>query len=93
MMNAGPLTTRMKLECFPDSLDEDMPVDGNDAQDEGNANFDPHAREDTMKGLYSGAKSSTLAATILLLKLCIVHGLSNCFVDELFSILYGHILH
>jgi hypothetical protein len=75
-----------------DLVEDDVPLDGDDAEDEGDANFDPHALEAAVRGLYTGAKSSTLAATILLLNLCTIHGVSNCFVDELFSILHGHIL-
>jgi hypothetical protein len=75
-----------------DLVEDDIPLDGDDAEDGGDANFDPHALEAIVQGLYSGAKSSTLAATILLLNLCIIHGVSNYFVDELFSILHGHIL-
>jgi hypothetical protein len=78
--------------CFVDLGEDGVPLDGNDIEDEGDANFDPHALEAAVRGLYSGAKSSTLAATILLLNLCTIHGVSNCFVDELFSILHGHIL-
>jgi hypothetical protein len=61
-------------------------------EDGDTANFDPHDLEDAIRGLYRGAKSLKLAATILLLNLCSVHGVSNSFVDELFSILHGHIL-
>jgi hypothetical protein len=48
--------------------------------------------EDAVQELYTRAKSSKLATTILLLNLCTVHGVSNCFVDELFSILHAHLL-
>jgi hypothetical protein len=78
--------------CFCDPVDEELPLDGNDGDEGGNVELDPHTLEDAVRGLYSGAKSSTLAATILLLNLCTIHGVSNCFVDELFSILHGHIL-
>jgi hypothetical protein len=78
--------------CFPDLVDEELSLDGNDGDEGGNVELDPHPLEDDVRGLYSGAKSSTLAATILLLNLCTIHGVSNCFVDELFSILHGHIL-
>jgi hypothetical protein len=78
--------------CFVDLVEDDVPLDGDDAEDEGDANFDPHALPAAVRDLYTGAKSSTLAATILLLNLCTIHGMSNCFVDELFSILHGHIL-
>ena len=45
-----------------------------------------------VRGLYIEAKSSKLAATILLLNLCSVYRVSNCFVDKLFSIFHSHIL-
>jgi hypothetical protein len=66
--------------------------DGNNEEDEEKANFDPRDLEDAVHELYTGAKSSKLAATILLLNLCMVHGVSNCFADELFSILHKHLL-
>ena len=66
-------------------------MDGNDGDEGGNVEFDPHALEDVVRGLYNGAKSSTLVAIILLLNLCTIYGVSNCFLDELFSILHGHI--
>jgi hypothetical protein len=56
------------------------------------SNFDPHALEDAMTPLYDGAKCSKLAATILLMNLCTVHGISNSFAEELFTILNVHIL-
>jgi hypothetical protein len=68
-----------------------MVIDAGDGEEGGNANFDPQALEDAVTSLYSGAKSSMLAATSLLLNLCTMHGVSNCFVDELFTILHGHI--
>jgi hypothetical protein len=77
---------------FSDPGEEEGPEDGQHADDGDSPNFGPHALEDALCGLYSGAKSSKLASTILLLNLCTVHGVSNCFADELFSILHGHIL-
>jgi hypothetical protein len=78
--------------CMSDGVENDMVTDPGDGKQGGNANFDPQALEDAVTGLYSGAKSSTLAATILLLNLYTVHGVSNCFVDELFTILQDHTL-
>jgi hypothetical protein len=54
--------------------------------------FDPQVREDAIKPLYRGAKSTKLATTILLMNLCIVHGMSNNFTKELFALLHGHLL-
>jgi len=42
--------------------------------------------------LYSGAKSSMLATTLLLMNVCKVHGVSNKFVDELLALLHKHLL-
>jgi hypothetical protein len=78
--------------CFANPGREEVPKDGNDAEDRDNANFDPHALEGAVHGLYTGAKSSKLVATIFLLNLCTIHGVNNYSVDELFSILHGHIL-
>jgi hypothetical protein len=73
--------------AFLDSRAEEVPEDKKNGVDGDTTNFDP-----LVCGLYMGAKSSKVAATILLLNLYSIHGVSNCFVDELFSILYGHIL-
>jgi hypothetical protein len=54
--------------------------------------FDPQVLEDAIKPLYRGAKSTELAATILLMNLCTVHGVSNNFTEELFALLHGHLL-
>jgi hypothetical protein len=39
-----------------------------------------------------GAQSTKLVATMLLLNVCQVHGVSNKFVDELLSLLHRHLL-
>ena len=54
--------------------------------------FDPHALEEAIWPLYRGAKCMQLVAIILLMNLCIVHGMTNGFVDELFTILNSHLL-
>ncbi len=46
--------------------------------------FDPMALEDAMKELFVGAKCTKLASTILLMNLCMVHGMKNKFANELF---------
>jgi hypothetical protein len=48
--------------------------------------FDPVALEEA-KPLYTSTKCTELAATIVLMNLCIVHGVNNKFVDELFTLL------
>ena len=54
--------------------------------------FDPHNLHEAIKELYAGARCTKLAATILLMNLCTVHGVSNTFADEMFAILHGHVL-
>jgi hypothetical protein len=66
-----------------------VPGNVDDAEEDGNVQFDSDGLEEAVGGLYEGAKSSTLTATILLLNLCTVHGVSNCFMNELFCILHG----
>jgi hypothetical protein len=41
--------------------------------------FDPMALENAMKELFVGTKCTKLVATILLMNLCTVHGVSNKF--------------
>jgi hypothetical protein len=78
--------------CFDNIVEDDVPSNVDDAKEDGNVQFDSDSLEEAVGGLYEDAKSSTLAATILLLNLCTVHGVSNCFVNELLCILHGHIL-
>jgi hypothetical protein len=54
--------------------------------------FDPQVLKDAIKPLYRGTKSTKLAATILLMNLCTIHGVSNNFTEELFALLHGHLL-
>ena len=59
---------------------------------EDDSSFDPEVLDEAMKSLYAGARCTKLAATILYMNLCIVHQVSNCFVDEMLTILYFHLL-
>jgi hypothetical protein len=54
--------------------------------------FDATALEESVQVLYDGARSSKLAATVLLMNLCTVHAVSNNCANELFSLLHQHIL-
>ena len=45
-----------------------------------------------MEELYHGARSSVLAATILIMTLCTIHGVSNKFADQLFTLFRKHLL-
>jgi hypothetical protein len=51
-----------------------------------------NALKETCQPLYLGTRSTMLAATMLLLNITKVHGVSNKFVDELLSLLNKHIL-
>jgi hypothetical protein len=48
--------------------------------------FDLMVLEDAMKELYISTKCTKLAATILLMNFCTIHGVSNKFADELFAL-------
>ena len=76
-------------ECRDDQPAADAATEGDDAQETA---FDANALEDSMEALYEGARSSKLAATILLMNLCTVHEVTNQCANELFSILHLHIL-
>jgi hypothetical protein len=52
--------------------------------------FDPQALEEAILPLYRGTRCIQLAATILLMNLCTVHGVTNGFADEMFTILNSH---
>ncbi len=54
--------------------------------------FDPVALEDAMKELYVSSKCTKLVATILLMNLCIIHGVNNKFANEFFALLRHHFL-
>jgi hypothetical protein len=50
-------------------------------------NFDLMVLEDVMKDFFVGFKCIKLAAKIFFMNLCMVHGVNNKFVDELFALL------
>ena len=54
--------------------------------------FDERDLHEAMRQLYRGVRCTKLAATILLMNLCAVHGVTNNYADELFAILHRHIL-
>jgi hypothetical protein len=59
---------------------------------EAQSEFDPRVLEEAMKPLYRGAQCTELAATIMLMNVCIVYRVSNSFAHELFALLYHHLL-
>jgi hypothetical protein len=84
-------------------VDDEIPLLDDESEDEplgenGGSNAeehscgDPQELEDAIEELYHGAKSSVLAATILIMTLCTVHGVSNKFVDQLFTLFREHVL-
>ena len=54
--------------------------------------FDPTNMEEALQELYSSSRCTKLAAKILLMNLCTVHGVSNNCANELFTLLHSHIL-
>jgi hypothetical protein len=78
-------------DMHDDGLDEAVGESDADVNDT-NAGIDPRMLEEAIKPLYRGARCTELAATILLMNLCTVHGVSNSFVEELFSLMHSHLL-
>jgi hypothetical protein len=80
VVDAFALADNMHEESWSsDNWNEPCFVDLRVAKDGDSAKFDPHTLEDAVHGLYTRAKSSKLATTILLLNLCIIHGVGNSF--------------
>jgi hypothetical protein len=72
---------------------DDEPMGANDCTSpEEGGNDDPRMLEEAMEELYHGARSSVLAATILIMTLCTIHGVSNKFADSLFTLFRHHLL-
>jgi hypothetical protein len=100
-LHAFIVADRVHAECIRNDGDEtnllpdysvDEPIGETNALDTSeNDTFDPHALEEAIRPLYRGAKCTQLAATILLMNLCTVHGVTNGFADELFTILNSHL--
>jgi hypothetical protein len=71
---------------------DDAVGENDDEETPEDSNLDSDALEEAIQPLYKGAHSTKLAGTVLLMNLCAVHEVSNCFVDELFTILHGNLL-
>jgi hypothetical protein len=56
------------------------------------SDFDPRALEEAITLLNDAARCTKLAATILLMNLYTVHGISNSFADKMFINLHAHVL-
>ena len=85
--NNGDETNPLSDYSVDEPIGETNPPDASQ-----NDTFHPHALEVAIWPLYGGAKYTQLAATILLMNLCIVHSATNGFADELFTILNSHLL-
>jgi hypothetical protein len=100
VMDAFALDDSMYIECSETSLEDEGPNltknDGSSDEDvrgwDESDDFDPTLLEEAIQELYDGSHSTKLAATILLMNLYMVHGVSNNFADELFTILHCHLL-
>jgi hypothetical protein len=75
-----------------DSGDEDEEEPMGDLGNEDDKEDAPHDLEEAIQELYDGAKSSVLAATILIMTLCTIHGVSNKFADQIFVLFRLHLL-
>jgi hypothetical protein len=90
----------MHAECSKTSLEDEGPNltnnDGSSDEDvrgrDESDGFDPALLEEAIQELYDGSRNTKLAATILVMNLCMVHGVSNNFADELFTILHCYLL-
>jgi hypothetical protein len=101
LFHAFTMANGVHAECIRNDGDEtdplpdysmDEPIGETNAPDASeNDTFDPHALEEAIRPFYRGAKCTQLAATILLMNLCTVHGVTNGFADELFTILNSHL--
>ena len=72
--------------------DEEVAADVDVSKGDSDPQLDDRALQDSLEHLYDGSRCSKLAATVLLMNLCTVHGVSNQCANELFSILHLHVL-
>jgi hypothetical protein len=95
-----------QLAAIPESMPEqsDLPLDDDGAEannlkhpkaptvDQDDFSDEANALREACESLYTGAQSTKLAATMLLMNVCQVHGVSNKFVNELLALLHLHML-
>jgi hypothetical protein len=80
-------------EDEPANIDGQPLGDGKNVDDVGSHNaFNSVILRDVVAELYKGLSSTKLAATILLMNLCTVHGMINKFCDALVTLLHCHLL-
>jgi hypothetical protein len=53
---------------------------------------DPHVLGEAMEELYHGARSAVLATIILIMTMYTIHGVSNKFADQLFTLFRQHLI-
>ena len=95
VMDAFTVVDELANDELPHSDDEpdDEPLGDNGCRGAEETHYgDPRLLEDAIEELYHGSKSSTLAATILIMTLCTIHGVSNKFADQLFTLFRKHLL-
>ena len=85
------------VDDLQDGEDDDSSDEANeeplaDVCGESKKDNNPHELEDAIQELYGSAKSSILAATILIMTLCTIHGVSNKIADQLFALFSLHFL-
>jgi hypothetical protein len=98
--DAFALGDSVHAECSGTSLEDEGPIlstnDGSSYEDvqgpDESSGFDPTLLEEAIQELYDGSCSTKLAATVLVMNLYTVHGVSKKFADELFTILHCHLL-
>jgi hypothetical protein len=80
-------------EDKPTNIDGQPLGDGKNVDDVRSHNaFNSVISKDVVVKLYKGLSSTNLATTILLMNLCVVHGVINKFCDELFKLLHCYLL-
>jgi hypothetical protein len=95
-----------QLAAIPESMPKqsDLPLDDDGAEannpehpetptiDQDDFSNEANALREACESLYTSAQSTKLAATMLLMNVCQVHGVSNKFGDELLALLHLHLL-
>ena len=91
-MDAYTIVDGLQDGANDDSGDENKEEPLGDLGIEHDKDDAPHELEDAIQELYDGAKSSILAATILIMTICIIHRVSNKLADQLFVFFCLHLL-
>ncbi len=83
------------LGIFERNANDEPPIVTMEAQEdfEEDNGVDVVGLQEACQLLYLGSHSMKLAATMLLMNICTIHGVNNKFVDELLTLLHKHLLH